>query len=162
MTTEAIKALRNKTGAGVMDAKRALEQSGGNQDKAENLLREWGLARAEKKVGRIASQGIVESYIHAGGRIGVLVEVNCETDFVARTDEFKLLARDLAMQIAAMNPSSVSGGDELSEDESVPLLKQQFIRDASRAVEDVIREAIAKLGENIVVRRFSRFELGAD
>lgn len=164
ITTEAIKALRERTGAGVMDCKRALEEAGGDSDRAERLLREWGIARASKKTTRAASQGLVEAYVHAGGRIGVLIEVNCETDFVARTDLFKQLAHDLAMQVAATNPPSVSeeGSRDGAEGQSLPLLKQPFIKDESRTVQDVIHEAISKLGENIVVRRFARFELGGE
>lgn len=164
VTTEAIKTLREKTGAGVMESKRALEASGGNINQAEQLLREWGLARAGKKAGRVASQGLIEAYVHAGGRIGVLVEVNCETDFVARTEEFKALAHDVAMQIAATNPRLVSDetADGPSADEELPLLRQPFIKDPSLTVQDVVNHAIAKLGENIVVRRFARYELGAE
>jgi elongation factor Ts len=152
--TSKIKLLRDETGAPVMDCKRALEESGGNMDKARQWLRERGAAIAEKKAGRVASQGVVDSYIHGGGRIGVIVEVNCETDFVARGDDFKKLAHDIAMQIAATNP------DDLLPDEQ-PLLKQPFIRDPGQTIQQLIHEAIGKLGENIVVRRFSRFELGA-
>jgi elongation factor Ts len=164
VTTETIKTLRERTGAGIMDCRRALVDAGGDMDKAEKLLREWGIASAAKKATRAASQGVVESYIHAGGRIGVLVEVNCETDFVARTDLFKALARDLAMQIAAMNPPSVTEetGGNGAEGDAVPLLKQQFIKDPSRTVQDVIHDAISKLGENILVRRFARYELGGE
>ncbi|MBI4491242.1 MAG: translation elongation factor Ts [Chloroflexi bacterium] len=164
VTTEAIKALREKTGAGVMESKRALEASSRNLARAEELLREWGLARAAKRAGRVAAQGLVEAYVHAGGRIGVLVEVNCETDFVARTDEFKRLAHDLAMQVAATNPRSVAGeaGADSTAEEDLPLLEQPFIKDPSQTVQDLINEAIRKLGENVVVRRFCRYELGAE
>lgn len=162
VTTESIKTLREKTGAGVMESKRALEEAGGNMDQAEQLLREWGLARAAKKGGRLAAQGLVEAYVHAGGRIGVLVEVNCETDFVARTDEFQRLAHDIAMQIAATNPASVGDDEGATPDGEQPLLDQPFIRDNALTVRDVIKQAIAKLGENIVVRRFARFELGGE
>lgn len=156
--------LRDETGAPVMDCKRALEESGGNMDKARQWLRERGAAIAEKKAGRVASQGLVESYIHGGGRIGVIVEVNCETDFVARSDDFKKLAHDIAMQIAATNPKYVGTEEGIPDDllpDEQPLLKQPFIRDPGQSIQQLVHEAIGKLGENIVVRRFSRFELGA-
>jgi elongation factor Ts len=156
-TTEQIKELRELTGAGVMECKRALEE-GGSLEGAQKLLKEWGLATAEKKAGREASQGLIESYVH-GGRIGALVEVNCETDFVARTDDFKTLAREIAMQVASMNPRRISG-QEPSEDGDVPLLEQPYIRDSGKTIQDLINETIAKLRENIVVRRIARFELG--
>ncbi len=168
-STEQIKELRARTGAGVMDCKRALDEAQDNLSQAEALLLEWGLKGVAKKMGREASQGLVESYIHTGGRVGALVEVNCETDFVARTDDFKRLAHEIAMQVCAMNPTSISG-DEASpngshadgeESDSVPLLQQAFIRDPSKTIQDLVNENIARLGENIVVRRFARFELGA-
>lgn len=159
-----VKLLREQTGAGVMECKRALEEADGNFEKAKQLLKEWGAARAEKRAAREASQGLVEAYIHAGGRIGVLVEVNCETDFVARTETFKDLAHDLAMQVAATNPVALSQEDLPEGAEGDPkdlcLLLQPFIKDPSRTVQDVIKEAIAKTGENIRVRRFVRYELG--
>ena len=159
-TTEQIKELRERTGAGIMDCKRAIDE-GGSLEAAEKLIKEWGLAGVSKKAGREANQGLVESYIHAGGRIGALVEVNCETDFVARTDDFRALVREIAMQVAAMNPSSVSGEQPSSDGQSdMPLLEQAYIRDPSRTIKDLVHEGIAKLGENIVVRRFARFELG--
>jgi elongation factor Ts len=157
-TTEQIKELRELTGAGVMECKRALDE-GGSLENAQQLLKEWGLATAAKKAGREASQGLIESYVH-GGRIGALVEVNCETDFVARTDDFKALAREIAMQVAATNPTRLSSSEE-SNDGDVPLLDQPYIRDASKTVQDLLNEAIAKLRENIVIRRFARFELGS-
>jgi elongation factor Ts len=168
-STEQIKELRARTGAGVMDCKRALDEAQDNLGQAEALLREWGLQGVAKKAGREASQGLVESYIHAGGRVGALVEVNCETDFVARTEDFKRLAHEIAMQVCAMNPSTVggdapstNGNDEAGEAEAaVPLLQQAFIRDPSKTIQDLVNESIARLGENIVVRRFARFELGA-
>ena len=163
ITTAMVKELREQTGAGVMDAKRALEQTGGDMVKAMAILREQGLARAAKKAERVAGQGLVEAYVHAGGRIGAMVEVNCETDFVARTDDFKRLAHDIAMQIAATSPRAV--GNEPQEEEQPPveevLLKQPFIKDPSITIEDLVKNSIAKLGENIVIRRFARFELGA-
>ncbi len=164
ITTGMVKELRDATGAGVMDAKRALEESGGDMAKATSLLREKGLALAAKRAERETNQGVVESYIHAGGRIGVLVEVNCETDFVAKTDEFRALARDVAMQVAAMSPQVVAAEDRTAEmegtDEEVVLLKQPFIKDASKTIEDLVKDAVAKTGENIRIRRFVRFGLG--
>ena len=164
ISVSAVKALREQTGAGVMDCKRALEASGGDMDQAAAWLRQQGLAIAAKKTNRLAAQGLVESYIHAGGRIGVLVEVNCETDFVARTSEFKELAHNLAMQIAATAPRCISPDETFPDADYSPpescLLTQPFIRDPDKTVRDVITETIAKVGENIQVRRFSRFELG--
>jgi len=159
-TTQQIKELREKTGAGIMECKRALDE-GGNMEGAEKLLKEWGLATASKKAGREASQGVIEAYVH-GARIGALVEVNCETDFVARTDDFKTLAREIAMQVAATNPGRLSSAEPSSDgsDGDVPLLDQPYIRDPGKTVQDLLNETIAKLRENIVIRRFSRFELG--
>jgi elongation factor Ts len=164
-TTEMIKALREETGAGVMDAKRALDSADGDMAKAKAILREQGMAAAAKRAERETSNGVVEAYIHAGGRIGVLVEVNCETDFVANTEDFRGLARNIAMQIAAMNPMLVSRDDPEREkhegsDEEVCLLSQPFIRDSSRTIEALVQDAVAKTGENIRIRRFTRFELG--
>jgi elongation factor Ts len=162
--TSKIKALREETGAPVMDCKRALEDSAGSMEKARQWLRERGAAVAEKKAGRVASQGLVDSYIHGGGRIGVIVEVNCETDFVARSDDFKKLAHDIAMQIAATNPKYIGTEEDLPSDllpDELPLLKQPFIRDPGQTIQQLVHEAVGKLNENIVVRRFSRFELGA-
>ena len=176
ITTEQVRALRDKTGAGIMDSKRALESAGGDIEKATEVLRQQGLARAGKKSDRSALQGLVEPYIHGGGRIGALVEINCETDFVARTPDFQSLAHDVAMQVAAIPPRYVSVDDVPeadipglekefgSKDEAyrqVVLLEQTFIKDAKKTINDIVKEGIAKLGENIVVRRFSRFELGA-
>jgi elongation factor Ts len=176
VTANDVKALRELTGAGIMECKRALEQADGNVDKAADILKQQGLAKAEKKSGRSASQGLIEAYVHAGGRIASLVEVNCETDFVARTPDFKQLARDIAMQVAAMNPRYISEeeipegdwpelerefGDRKRALEAVSLLDQAFIKDAKATVRDLVKAAIAKLGENVVVRRFSRFEVGA-
>jgi elongation factor Ts len=176
ITASQVKELREKTGAGIMDCKRALEQADGDVAKATDLLKQQGLAKAEKKSGRAASQGLVEPYIHGGGRIGAIVEVNCETDFVARTTDFRDLAHDLAMQVAATSPSYVSvedipdeawpglereyGGREQAT-AAVVLLEQPFIRDAKLTIRDLVRDRIAKLGENIVVSRFARFEVGA-
>ncbi len=163
-TTEDIRRLREDTGAGIMDSKRALDDASGDFEKAKLLLRERGLASAAKKSGREANQGLVESYIHAGGRVGSLVEVNCETDFVARTEDFRALAREIAMQVAAMNPRRISSEDPAPDGagDEVPLLDQAYIRDQSKTIQDLITESIAKLGENIRVRRFSRYELGTD
>ena len=162
-TTQQIKELRERTGAGVMECKRALDEAG-SVDSAEKLLAQWGLKKAEKKLGREANQGIVDSYVHAGGRIGAMVEVNCETDFVARNEQFRALVHDIAMQVAAMNPKRLRADDPtpngLEGEPEVPLLEQAFIRDPSKTIQDLVTEAIAKLGENIVVRRFARFELG--
>ena len=151
-----------------MDCKRALEETNGDIEAAVEVLRKQGIAKgldvASKKAGAEFNQGLVESYIHTGGRIGVLLELNCQTDFVSRTDEFRSLAHDIAMQVAAMNPSYV-GLDDLPEDvdgnlADVSLLHQPFIRDQSRTIKELVAEAIGKFGENIRVRRFSRFELG--
>ncbi len=147
-----------------MDSKRALEEADGDIAKAEALLNEKGLASAAKKAGRETSEGLVVSYIHTGGRVGSLVELNCETDFVARTDDFEALGRNLAMQIAAMNPlyvdrESVPEDVEGVKDEEL-LVNQEYIRDSSIQIGEVVKETIGKLGENIRIRRFSRFELG--
>jgi len=164
VTAEDVKRLRAETGAGVMDSKRALEESGGDFDAARRLLRERGIAAATKRAGRTTSQGLVEAYIHGDGRIGALVEVNCETDFVARTDAFRRLARDVAMQVAAMNPLGVTEEDVPDDAEGDrsqhALLEQPFIKDASQTIGELIREAIAQTGENIRVASFARFELG--
>lgn len=175
ITASQVKELREKTGAGIMECKRALEESDGDVEKAITLLKQQGLAKADKKSGRAASQGLIEPYIHGGGRIGTIIEVNCETDFVARTDDFKDLAHDLAMQVAATSPSYVSLDDvpdeawaELEREygsreqatAAAVLLEQPFIKDAKLTVRDLIRDRIGKLGENIVVSRFARFEVG--
>ncbi|MEW9124935.1 MAG: translation elongation factor Ts [Thermotaleaceae bacterium] len=188
-----VKELREKTGAGMMDCKNALEESNGNMDKAVEILREKGLAKAAKKSGRIAAEGLVEAYIH-GGRIGVLVEVNSETDFVAKNEEFKKFVKDVAMQIAASNPQYIRR-EEVSEEvinkereilrvqalnegkpekivdkmvdgriekfyKEVCLLEQPFIRDPEITVQDLLNEKISKIGENLSIRRFVRFEVG--
>jgi len=194
VSAKTVKELRERTGAGMMDCKKALVETGGDIEKAIDYLREKGLAAAAKKAGRVAAQGLVESYIHGGGRIGVLIEVNCETDFVAKTEQFKTLARDLAMQVAAAKPEYVSreqvppevieheksilraqalneGKPEKIVDKMVEgrlekfyketcLLEQPFIKNPDVIVGDVIKEVIATLGENIVVNRFARFEIG--
>ena len=189
-----VRELRDKTGAGMMDCKRALAESGGDIDKAVVYLREKGLAAAAKRATRAASEGLVSSYIHAGGKIGVLIEVNCETDFVARTPEFQALVKDLAMQVAAANPryirreevpadavaaersiyqaqASSSGKPAAVVDKIVDgklekffqdtcLVEQPFIKEPQRSVEQVVTDAVARIGENVVVRRFARFQLG--
>jgi len=162
-----VKALREKTSAGVLDCRQALLNTDGDIQEALELLRQRGLAIAEKKASRTVGQGIIEAYVHHGGQIGAMVEVNCETDFVAHTSEFKELAHNLALQIAAMSPTFISSEEESStegEGEEDPqktcLLLQPFIKDDSKSVKEVIAETIAKVGENIKVRRFARFELG--
>jgi elongation factor Ts len=162
ITADQVKKLRERTGAGVMDCRRALEQTGGDEERAIELLRQQGLERAEKKAGRETRQGLVEAYIHAGGRVGALVELNCETDFVARNPQFRELAHEIAMQVAAMNPARV--GDEPTGDGAAPdgeaLLDQAYIRDNRQTIRDLLKGAIATFGENITIRRFARFELG--
>lgn len=194
ITAEMVKELRQRTGAGILDCKKALAEKNGDMEKAIEYLREKGLATAAKRAGRVAAEGVVMSYIHGEGRIGVLVEVNCETDFVAKTQEFRELAKDIAMQIAASRPEYVSREEvppEIVEkekqilrnqalNEGKPekviermitgrlekfyqencLLEQPFIKNEDITVKDLITEKIAKIGENIQVRRFARFELG--
>ena len=164
VTTALIKELREATGAGVMDAKRALEESGGDMGKATTLIREKGMASAAKRSDRETNQGVVESYIHGGGRIGALVELNCETDFVANTADFRQLARDIAMQVAAMSPQVISAEQRTDEhigtDAEVVLLSQPFIKDPGRSIGDLVNDVIGKTGENVRVSRFARFELG--
>ena len=177
VTTALVKELREQTGAGIMDCKRALQDANGDLKKATDLLKQSGLAKADKKAGRLANQGLIEVYVHAGGRIAAMVEVNCETDFVARTPDFKAIARDVAMQVAAMNPKYVSEdqvpesdwpaleaeyGDRKKAVEAVCLLQQAFIRDPKLSIHELVRQGVAKLGENIQVQRFARFEVGAD
>src|SRR4030042_1646412 len=159
-----IKELREKCGAGIMDCRTALVNTEGDLEKALAILKEKGLVKAQKKSERITLQGLVEAYIHTAGRIGALVEVNCETDFVARTDEFKGLAHCLAMQVAAMDPQYVSEkdipeGKEVISTEAC-LMEQPYIKDPTKTIKDVITETIAKTGENIRVSRFIRYELG--
>lgn len=148
VTTQQIKELRELTGAGIVDCRNALEENGGDVQKAQEYLKKKGLEKAAKKGDREAGVGMVFTYSHQG-RIGVLIELSCETDFVARTEDFSQLGRELAMQVSAMNPESV-------ED----LLAQAYIRDAKKSMADVIKGTIAKVGENIVVRRFIRFQAG--
>lgn len=193
ITAQMVSALREKTGAGLLDCKKALTESNGDLDQAETILRKKGVASAAKKAGRSANEGLIESYIHLGGKVGVLIEVNCETDFVAKTDEFKSLCRDLCLQIAAASPTvvsreSVPEADVANERDiaaaqvagkppaaiqkivegkldkyysTVCLLDQPFVKNPDQTVKDLLTERIAKLGENIVVKRFVRFQLGA-
>ncbi len=196
ISADQIKKLRELTGAGVLDAKRALENANGDFDKAAQVLKAKGMAAAAKKSDRVARQGLIETYVHAGGKIGAMLELNCETDFVARTPDFQGLAHDLALQIVAANPKYVSPQDipaeirEKQQEEFAAqakaegktgalvdkivqgkmenyfketcLLQQPFIRDESKntTINDLVQAKITKLGENIVVRRFARFELG--
>ncbi len=195
ISAKVVKALREKTGAGMMDCKKALQASEGDEAKAVEWLRQKGITSAEKKSGRVAAEGMVGSYIHTGGRIGVLVEVNCETDFVARREEFQALVHDIAMQVAACSNVEYITVDEIPQDtidkekniemgredlaskpekirakivdgriqkrlKELSLLDQPFIRDQSITVEELIKQTVAQLGENIQVRRFSRFVLG--
>ena len=164
ISIEMIRELRYQCGAGIMECRNALLEVDGDMEKALQILKEKGLLKAEKKAKRATAQGLIEAYIHTGGRIGAMVEVNCETDFVARTDEFKELAHNLAMQVAALAPQFITK-EEIPERADVEpqaacLLLQPYIRDSSKIVRDVIVETIAKVGENIKVRRFARFELG--
>lgn len=160
VSIDQIKALREETGAGVMDCRTALEETRGDMDAAREILREKGLATAAKRADRTAGQGLIESYIH-GGRIGVLVDLRCETDFVARTEPFKELAHDIAMQVASMQPAAVSA-DQLDDGdaEATALLDQPFIRDAGQTIADRINDVIASVGEKIEVARFVRYEVG--
>lgn len=195
ITASMVKELREKTGSGMMECKKALSEAGGNMDKAVEILRQKGLASAQKRAGRTASEGLIASYVHMG-KLGVLVEVNCETDFVARTDDFRELAKDIAMHIAAANPSYLSREDVPEEVinkekeiyraqitgkpehivekilngklekfyEEICLLEQVFVKDPEQKqkINDLITEKVAKLGENIVVKRFSRLQLGEE
>jgi elongation factor Ts len=164
ISAQTIKELREKTGAGVMDCKNALQETSGDLEKACEVLTKRGIAIAQKKEERAANSGLVENYIHPGGKIGAMIEINCETDFVARTDEFKNLAHDIALQIAAMSPQFITREDipHGIEDDPVTicLLLQPFIKDPTKTIQDLITETIAKVGENIKVRRFIRFQLG--
>ena len=161
-----VKELRKQSGAGVMDCRKALVKAAGDTDKALQILREEGFLLAKKKAERSATEGVIEAYIHCDGHIGAMIEVNCETDFVARTEEFKGLAHNLAMQVVAMNPQFISE-DEVPEEADIEpqaacLLLQPYIKDNSKTVQDIIIETIARLGENIKVGRFTKFELGRD
>lgn len=147
---EDIKKLREKTGAGIADSRKALEEAKGDFKKAEELVKSWGIEKAASKSDREVKEGLVDTYIHGNGRVGVILEINCETDFVAKTDEFKNLSHEVAMQISAMNPKDVE-----------ELLKQPYIRESGKSIEQLVKETIAKVGENIVIKRFTRFELGS-
>jgi elongation factor Ts len=162
--TEQIRDLRERTGAGIMDCKRALEEHDGNVDKAENALRDKGIAKAGSKAGRATSEGLVGAYIHAGGRVGAIIEINCETDFVARTAEFQELVHNVAMQVAAMAPRYLTKDELPADSEASPqeacLLEQPFIKDSSKSISDLVLELAARVGENVQISRFERFSLG--
>lgn len=195
ISAEVVKTLRERTGAAMMDCKKALVETGGDIEKAIEWLRKRGAASAEKKVGRTTNEGLIEAYIHPGSRLGVLIEVNCETDFVAKTPDFRALVKDLAMQIAATSPRAIAReeipADQIEKEMEIyrtqarnekklenvveriaqgklekfyqdfVLLDQSFIKDQNRTVKQVVTDVIAKLGENITVKRFVRFQLGA-
>ena len=159
-----VRTLRDQTGAGIMDCKEALESSDGDLEKAVLALREKGVASAVKRVGRETKEGLVETYLHTGGRVGAMVELGCETDFVARTEEFQKLAHDIAMQVAAMDPVYVSE-DDIEEGDARPpaqvaLMLQPFIKNSSTSVGEMVKELAGKVGENIRVVRFSRLAVG--
>jgi elongation factor Ts len=164
ISLELIKELREQSGAGIMQCRNALERTEGNREKALEYLKEQGMLKAISKSERTAAEGVVEAYIHTGGRVGAMVELNCETDFAARTDEFKELAHNLAMQVAAMDPKFVSEEDVPKgadiEPQAACLLLQPYIKDQELTIQDIITETIARVGENIKVSRFARFELG--
>lgn len=149
ISVDQIKSLRAKTGLGIHDVKKALEESSGNEEQAIAWLKEKGLSTVAKKADRATSQGLIDTYIHGGGRIGAMVEVNCETDFVARNEDFKAFVHDIALQVASMNPENVE-----------ELLKQEFFKDPSKTIEAYLNETIARIGENMRINRISRFELG--
>jgi len=164
VSIDVIKELREQTGAGVMDCKRALAEANGDVEKAKDILKQRGMKIAAKKASRSTNDGLVHAYIHSGSRVGALVELNCETDFVARTAEFQELAHGIAMQVAAMSPKYVDKVDipagEKADPREVALLQQPYIKDPSKTLQDVLNEAVGKVGENIKVRRFVRFALG--
>lgn len=196
ITTAMVKELRDKTSAGMMDCKKALTETDGDMDKAVDLLHKKGLAVAAKRAGRATSEGVVETYIHAGGKLGVMIELNCETDFVAKTDQFRELARDIAMHVAASNPVAVERDGvpadlmererqiyvEQAEESGKPanivekivagkidkflaevcLLEQKFVKDPERSVQDLITDCVGKMGENISIKRFARFQIGVE
>jgi elongation factor Ts len=166
VSIEAVKELRNRTNVGIADCNKALLEVGGDMEKAIEFLKQRGAAIAEKKKDAAVTEGVIEAYVHHTKRIGALVELNCETDFVARTAGFKELAHDLAMQIAATSPQFLTSEEMPPEAEIDPqvacLLSQPFIKEPTKTVQEVIAETIAKVGENIKVRRFARFELGVD
>jgi len=195
ITSQMVKELREKTNAGMMDCKKALSETEGDMEKAVDLLRQKGLAVAAKRADRATSEGVIECYIHAGGKLGVMVEVGCETDFVAKTDDFKAFARDIAMHVAAANPVAVSRDDvpaEMVEREKeiyvkqaqesgkpehiidkivsgkmekylseICLMEQKFVKNPDLSIQDLLNELVAKMGENISIKRFSRFQIGA-
>ena len=194
ITAKQVAELRGQTGAGLMDCKKALTESEGDLEKAITILRKKGMASASKKAGRATSEGLIESYIHLGGKVGVLIEVNCETDFVAKTDDFKSFVKDLCLHVAAVNPICISR-DEVPADliekereiatsqaEGKPpaavqkivegklnkyfatacLLDQPFVKDGEKSVQDILNEQISKLGENMQINRFSRFQIGEE
>jgi elongation factor Ts len=194
ITAKQVGELRGQTGAGLMDCKKALVESNGDIEKAITILRKKGMASASKKAGRATSEGLVESYIHLGGKVGVLIEVNCETDFVAKTDDFKSFVKDLCLHVAAVNPVCVSREQvpadlvekereiAASQAEGKPpaavqkiiegklnkyyatacMLDQPFVKDSDKSVQDVLSEQISKLGENMVINRFTRFQIGEE
>lgn len=196
ITSKMVKELRDKTAAGMMDCKKALTETGGDMEKAVDLLRQKGLAVAAKRAGRATSEGVVETYIHAGGNLGVMVELGCETDFVAKNEEFRAFARDIAMHIAAVNPVSVTRetvpGDIVAREKSIYvqqaldsgkpeaivekmvtgkiekflaeicLLEQKFVKNPDLTVQDMLNELVGKMGENISIKRFARFQVGAE
>ena len=194
ITRQMVKELRDKTNAGMMDCKKALTETGGDMEKAVDLLRQKGLAVAAKRAGKATREGLIESYIHAGGKLGVMVEVGCETDFVAKTDAFKIFARDVAMHIAATNPVAVSREEvpaELVQREKdiyinqalesgkpqqiaekmvtgkmekflaeICLMEQKYVKDDKMTIQDLLNELVAKMGENISIKKFARFQIG--
>ena len=196
ITSQMVKELRDKTNAGMMDCKKALGETEGDMEKAIDLLRQKGLAVARKRAGRSTSEGVIQTYIHAGGKLGVMVEVNCETDFVAKTDDFQNFSREVAMHVAAMNPIAVRRED-IPEDQvareaeiykkqamdsgkpeniaekmvtgkldkffaEVSLMEQKFVKNPDLSIQDLLNELIAKMGENITIKRFARFQVGTD
>jgi elongation factor Ts len=196
ITSKMVKDLRDKTQAGMMDCKKALEKTDGDMEKAVDLLRQKGLAVAAKRAGRATSEGVIETYIHAGGKLGVMVELGCETDFVAKNDDFREFARDLAMHIAAANPVSVSRDEVPAEvvarekeiyvqqalDSGKPeaivekivsgkvekflaeivLLEQKFVKNPDLSIQDILNELVGRIGENISIKRFARFQVGVE
>jgi elongation factor Ts len=165
ISAEDVKKLREQTGAGMLDSKNALEKAEGDLDKAKEILNEAGFAAATKRADRETAEGLVQSYIHHNQRVGALVEVNCETDFVSRTDDFKELVAAIALQIGGAQPKYVSLEDVPADSDEDPkevvLLEQPYLRDESKTVADLVRETISKTGENIRIKRFARFELGS-
>ena len=196
ITSQMVKELRDKTNAGMMDCKKALGETEGDMEKAIDFLRQKGLAVAQKRAGRSTSEGVVQTYIHGGGKLGVMVEVNCETDFVAKTDDFLSFAKEIAMHVAAMSPIAISREDipadliareaEIYKNQAMDsgkpeniaekmvtgkldkyfsefsLLEQKFVKNPDLSIQDLLNELIAKMGENISVKRFARFQVGAD